>query len=188
MPASRFAAPDGGLLRSRPGFCPKRSSRTELGDCPVVACQASRQGCRVDNTAAPRQLEQVQLDSLPNSVLELRFDKPGRRAARARLSGQPNLLAGIPNVPPGSGVHRGTQHTRLSQALRRSASSDESSVHQSDAGQSKGEYTWIKGKHSLKAGYELDGWPGYLRLPPNLDPIPTRDSQFSGLDSASGGI
>ena len=94
----------------------------------------------------------------PNSILELRFGQTWTESGKTpALIGQPNLMAGIPNVPqdPALGGGLNTQSvTGFSQFGTQSSALQYTNPTQANP---KVNYTWVKGKHSLKVGYEY-GW------------------------------
>jgi Carboxypeptidase regulatory-like domain/TonB-dependent Receptor Plug Domain len=94
----------------------------------------------------------------PNSILELRFGQTWTKSGKTpALIGQPNLMAGIPNVPqdPALGGGLNTQSvTGFSQFGTQSSALQFTNPTQANP---KVNYTWVKGKHSLKVGYEY-GW------------------------------
>jgi Carboxypeptidase regulatory-like domain/TonB-dependent Receptor Plug Domain/TonB dependent receptor len=94
----------------------------------------------------------------PNSILELRFGQTWTESGKLpALLGQPNLMAGIPNVPqdPALGGGLNTQSvTGFSQFGTQSSALQFTNPTQANP---KVNYTWVKGKHSLKVGYEY-GW------------------------------
>jgi Carboxypeptidase regulatory-like domain/TonB-dependent Receptor Plug Domain len=96
----------------------------------------------------------------PNSILELRFGQTWTESGKTpALIGQPNLMAGIPNVPqdPTLGGGLNTQSvTGYSQFGTQSTALQFTNPTQANP---KVNYTWAKGKHSLKVGYEY-GWLG----------------------------
>jgi hypothetical protein len=94
----------------------------------------------------------------PNSILELRFGQTWTESGKTpALIGQPKLTAGIPNVPqdPALGGGLNTQSiTGFSQFGTQSSALQFTNPTQANP---KVNYTWIRGKHSLKVGYEY-GW------------------------------
>jgi hypothetical protein len=94
----------------------------------------------------------------PNSILELRFGQTWTESGKTpALIGQPNLMAGIPNVPqdPALGGGLNTQSvTGFSQFGTQSSALQFTNPTQANP---KVNYTWARGKHSLKVGYEY-GW------------------------------
>jgi hypothetical protein len=94
----------------------------------------------------------------PNSILEFRFGQTWTESGKTpALIGQPNLMAGIPNVPqdPALGGGLNTQSvTGFSQFGTQSSALQFTNPTQANP---KVNYTWARGKHSLKVGYEY-GW------------------------------
>jgi Carboxypeptidase regulatory-like domain/TonB-dependent Receptor Plug Domain len=94
----------------------------------------------------------------PNSILELRFGQTWTESGKTpALIGQPNLMADIPNVPqdPALGGGLNTQSvTGFSQFGTQSSALQFTNPTQANP---KVNYTWARGKHSLKVGYEY-GW------------------------------
>jgi Carboxypeptidase regulatory-like domain/TonB-dependent Receptor Plug Domain len=94
----------------------------------------------------------------PNSILELRFGQTWTESGKIpALIGQPNLMAGIPNVPqiPDLGGGLNTQSvTGYSQFGTQSSALQFTNPTQANP---KANYTWVRGRHSLKVGYEY-GW------------------------------
>ncbi len=92
----------------------------------------------------------------PTSILELRFGQTWTQSGKSPvLLGQPNLLAGIPNVPqdPALGGGLNTQSvTGFSQFGTQSSALQFTNPTQSNP---KVNYTWVRGNHSLKVGYEF---------------------------------
>ena len=93
-----------------------------------------------------------------NSILELRFGQTWTESGKTPvLIGQPNLMAGIPNVPqdPALGGGLNTQTvTGFTQFGTQSSALQFTNPTQANP---KVNYTWARGKHSLKVGYEY-GW------------------------------
>jgi len=91
-----------------------------------------------------------------NSILELRFGQTWTESGKSpAFLGAPNFLAGIPNVPQDPSYTGGlnTQSvTGFTQFGEQSTSPQFTNPTQANP---KVNYTWIKGKHSLKAGYEF---------------------------------
>jgi hypothetical protein len=94
----------------------------------------------------------------PNSILELRFGQTWTQSGKSpAYLGKTNLLAGIPNVPQDPSYTGGlnTQTVTGFTAFGEQATSPQFT--NPTQANPKVNYTWIKGKHSLKAGYEF-GW------------------------------
>jgi hypothetical protein len=91
-----------------------------------------------------------------NSILELRFGQTWTQSGKSpAYLGTPNFLAGIPNVPQDPSYTGGlnTQSVTGFTAFGEQATNPQfTNPTQSNP---KVNYTWIKGKHSLKAGYEF---------------------------------
>ena len=94
----------------------------------------------------------------PSSSLQLRFGQTWTESGKNPVFlGAPNLLAGIPNVPQDPAYTGGlnTQSvTGYTQFGEQSTSPQFTNPTQANP---KVNYTWIRGAHSLKAGYEY-GW------------------------------
>ncbi len=93
-----------------------------------------------------------------NSVLELRFGQTWTQSGKSPVFlGQQNLLAGVPNVPQDPTITGGlnTQTvTGLSQFGEQATNPQFTNPTQANP---KVNYTFVKGHHSLKVGYEY-GW------------------------------
>ncbi len=91
-----------------------------------------------------------------NSILELRYGQTWTRSGKSpAFLGAPNFLAGIPNVPQDPSYTGGlnTQSVTGFTAFGEQATNPQfTNPTQSNP---KVNYTWIRGKHSLKAGYEF---------------------------------
>jgi hypothetical protein len=94
----------------------------------------------------------------PNAILEFRFGQTWTESGKTpQLIGQPNLMTGIPNVPtdPALGGGLNTQSvTGFSQFGTSASALQYTNPTQANP---KVNYTWVRGKHSLKVGYEY-GW------------------------------
>lgn len=92
----------------------------------------------------------------PTSILELRFGQTWTQSGKSPvLLGQPNLLAGIPNVPQDPALGGGLNAqivTGFSQFGTQTSALQFTNPTQSSP---KVNYTWVRGSHSLKVGYEL---------------------------------
>jgi hypothetical protein len=93
-----------------------------------------------------------------NSILELRYGQTWTDSGKTpQLIGQPSLMAGIANVPtdPALGGGLNTQAvTGFSQFGTSASALQFTNPTQADP---KVNYTWVRGKHSFKLGYEY-GW------------------------------
>jgi len=93
-----------------------------------------------------------------NSILELRFGQTWTASGKSpAYLGQPNFLAGIPNVPQSPAYTGGlnTQTVTGFTAFGEQATNPQfTNPTQSNP---KANYTFIRGRHSLKVGYEF-GW------------------------------
>ena len=84
--------------------------------------------------------------------------RPGRRAASSPpTSGQPNFLAGIPNVPQDPSYTGGLNTQTVSGFTQFGEQATNPQFTNPTQANPKVNYTWIKGHHSLKVGYEY-GW------------------------------
>jgi len=94
----------------------------------------------------------------PNSVLELRFGQTWTASGKSpAYLGQPNLLAGIPNVPQDPAYTGGLNTQTVTGFTAFGEQATNPQFTNPTQANPKVNYTWIKGKHSLKAGYEY-GW------------------------------
>ena len=94
----------------------------------------------------------------PNSILELRFGQTWTESGKSPVFlGQPNLLAGIPNVPQDPSYSGGlnTQTVTGYTAFGEQATSPQFT--NPTQANPKVNYTWVHGAQSLKVGYEF-GW------------------------------
>jgi hypothetical protein len=93
-----------------------------------------------------------------NSILELRFGETWTQSGkRPVFLGAPNLLAGIPNVPQDPTITGGLNTQTVTGYTQFGAQSSALQFTNPTQANPKVNYTWIKGKHSLKVGYEF-GW------------------------------
>ena len=94
----------------------------------------------------------------PTSILEFRFGETWTRSGKIpALIGQPNLLAGIPNVPQDPSLGGGLNTQTVTGYTQFGTSASALQFTNPTQANPKVNYTWIKGKHSLKVGYEY-GW------------------------------
>ncbi len=94
----------------------------------------------------------------PTSILEFRFGQTWTQSGKTpALIGQPNLLAGIPNVPQDPSLGGGLNTQTVTGFTQFGTSSSALQFTNPTQANPKVNYTWIKGKHSLKVGYEY-GW------------------------------
>jgi TonB dependent receptor len=94
----------------------------------------------------------------PNSILELRFGETWTESGkRPVFLGYPNLLAGIPNVPQDPTITGGLNTQTVTGYTQFGAQSSALQFTNPTQANPKVNYTWVKGKHSLKVGYEY-GW------------------------------
>lgn len=94
----------------------------------------------------------------PNSILQLRFGQTWTESGKQpAYLGQPNLLAGIPNVPQDPSYTGGlnTQSVTGFTAFGEQATSPQFT--NPTQANPKVNYTWVVKNHSLKVGYEY-GW------------------------------
>jgi hypothetical protein len=93
-----------------------------------------------------------------NSILELRFGQTWTESGKIpQLIGQPNLMAGIPNVPTNPDLGGGLNTQSVTGFSQFGTSSSALQFTNPTTANPKVNYTWVKGKHSLKVGYEY-GW------------------------------
>lgn len=91
-----------------------------------------------------------------NSILELRFGQTWTRSGKSpAYLGQPNLLAGIPNVPQDPSYTGGLNTQTVTGFTAFGEQATNPQFTNPTQANPKVNYTWIKGKHSLKAGYEF---------------------------------
>ena len=94
----------------------------------------------------------------PASILEFRFGETWTQSGKTpALIGQPNLLAGIPNVPQDPSLGGGLNTQTVTGFTQFGTSASALQFTNPTQANPKLNYTWIKGKHSLKIGYEF-GW------------------------------
>ncbi len=92
----------------------------------------------------------------PTSILELRFGQTWTQSGKSPVQlGQPNLLAGVPNVPQDPALGGGLNAqivTGFTQFGTQTSALQFTNPTQSNP---KVNYTWVRGNHSLKVGYEF---------------------------------
>ncbi|HEY6846614.1 MAG TPA: TonB-dependent receptor [Terracidiphilus sp.] len=94
----------------------------------------------------------------PTSILEFRFGETWTQSGKIpALIGQPNLLAGIPNVPQDPSLGGGLNTQTVTGFSQFGTSASALQFTNPTQANPKVNYTWIKGKHSLKIGFEY-GW------------------------------
>lgn len=94
----------------------------------------------------------------PTSILEFRFGETWTQSGKIpALIGQPNLLAGTPNVPQDPSLGGGLNTQTVTGFSQFGTSASALQFTNPTQANPKVNYTWIKGKHSLKIGYEY-GW------------------------------
>jgi hypothetical protein len=95
-----------------------------------------------------------------NSILELRFGQTWTASGKQpAYLGTPNLLAGIPNVPQDPSYTGGLNTQTVSGFTAFGEQATSPQFTNPTQANPKVNYTWIKGRHSLKVGYEY-GWLG----------------------------
>jgi len=93
-----------------------------------------------------------------NSILQLRFGQTWTESGKTpQLIGQQNLMAGIPNVPTDPSLGGGLNTQTVTGYSQFGTSSSALQFTNPTQANPKVNYTWIRGKHSLKVGYEY-GW------------------------------
>ncbi len=93
-----------------------------------------------------------------NSILELRFGETWTKSGKNPVFlGQQNLLAGIPNVPQDPAYTGGLNTQTVTGYTQFGEQATSPQFTNPTQANPKVNYTWIKGKHSLKVGYEY-GW------------------------------
>ena len=94
----------------------------------------------------------------PNSILELRFGQTWTQSGKQPVFlGAPNLLAGIPNVPQDPAYTGGLSAQAVSGFTQFGEQGTSPQYNNPTQANPRVNYTWIKGRHSLKVGYEY-GW------------------------------
>jgi hypothetical protein len=90
-----------------------------------------------------------------NSILELRFGQTWTASGKQpAYLGTPNLLAGIPNVPQDPSYTGGLNTQTVSGFTAFGEQATSPQFTNPTQANPKVNYTWIKGRHSLKVGYE----------------------------------
>lgn len=93
-----------------------------------------------------------------NSILEMRFGETWTASGkRPVFLGAPNLLAGIPNVPQDPTYTGGLNAQGVSGFTQFGEQGTNPQYNNPTQANPRVNYTWIKGNHSLKVGYEF-GW------------------------------
>jgi Carboxypeptidase regulatory-like domain/TonB-dependent Receptor Plug Domain/TonB dependent receptor len=93
-----------------------------------------------------------------SSILELRFGETWTQSGKQPIFlGAPNLLAGIPNVPQDPSYTGGLNAQAVSGYTQFGEQGTNPQFNNPTQANPKVNYTWIKGHHSLKVGYEF-GW------------------------------
>ena len=93
-----------------------------------------------------------------NSILELRFGQTWTESGKQPIFlGAPNFLAGIPNVPQDPGYTGGLNAQSVSGYTQFGEQATNPQFNNPTQANPKINYTFIKGHHSLKVGYEF-GW------------------------------
>jgi len=94
----------------------------------------------------------------PNSILEMRFGETWTESGKSPIFlGAPNLLAGIPNVPQDPTYTGGLNAQSVSGFTQFGEQGTNPQFNNPTQANPKVNYTWIRGHHSLKVGYEF-GW------------------------------
>jgi len=94
----------------------------------------------------------------PSSILELRFGETWTQSGKAPIFlGAPNLLAGIPNVPQDPAYTGGLNAQAVSGFTQFGSQGTNPQFNNPTQANPKVNYTWVRGHHSLKVGYEF-GW------------------------------
>jgi hypothetical protein len=90
-----------------------------------------------------------------NSILEFRFGQTWTESGKSPVFlGAPNFLAGIPNVPQDPSYTGGLNTQTVSGFTAFGEQATNPQFTNPTQANPKVNYTWIKGKHSLKVGYE----------------------------------
>jgi len=90
-----------------------------------------------------------------DSILELRFGQTWTASGKSpAYLGQPNLLAGIPNVPQDPSYTGGLNTQSVSGFTAFGEQATNPQFTNPTQSNPKVNYTWIKGRHSVKVGYE----------------------------------
>jgi hypothetical protein len=93
-----------------------------------------------------------------SSILELRFGQTWTASGKSpAYLGQPNLLAGIPNVPQDPSYTGGLNTQSVTGFTQFGEQATNPQFTNPTQANPKVNYTWVKGRHSLKVGYEY-GW------------------------------
>jgi hypothetical protein len=93
-----------------------------------------------------------------NSILELRFGQTWTRSGKQpAFLGATNFLAGIPNVPQDPSYTGGLNTQSVSGFTQFGEQATSPQFTNPTQANPKVNYTWVKGRHSLKVGYEY-GW------------------------------
>ena len=91
-----------------------------------------------------------------NSILELRFGETWTESGKQPIFlGAPNLLAGIPNVPQDPSYTGGLNAQAVSGYTQFGEQATNPQFNNPTQANPKVNYTFIKGRHSLKVGYEF---------------------------------
>ena len=94
----------------------------------------------------------------PSSILELRFGETWTQSGKQPVFlGAPNFLAGIPNVPQDPTYTGGLNAQAVSGFTQFGEQGTSPQYNNPTQANPKINYTWVRGHHSLKVGYEF-GW------------------------------
>ncbi len=94
----------------------------------------------------------------PTSILELRFGETWTQSGKQPVFlGAPNFLAAIPNVPQDPSYTGGLNAQIVSGFTQFGEQATNPQFNNPTQANPKVNYTWVKGRHSLKIGYEY-GW------------------------------
>lgn len=94
----------------------------------------------------------------PTSVLELRFGQTWTASGKSPVFlGAPNFLAGIPNVPQDPSYTGGLNTQSVTGFTQFGEQATNPQFTNPTQANPRVNYTWVKGHHSLKVGYEY-GW------------------------------